>query len=137
VMAVAGSPFVCGVRRPKLVLPHALVGMLGGEEWRQVLAHELAHVKRRDLVWGWIPEIARVLYFFHPVAHWVDYRVRLEREMACDQMAMAVSGRGPAEYADTLVRVVSSASWGSILRTSVAVGLDGNAAAPFNSEPKP
>ncbi len=119
------SPFVCRALRPTLVLPRDLLATLAPVELTQVLAHELAHVKRRDLVWGWTVELARVFYFFHPVAHWVGYRVRLERELACDQLAMAASGRGPAEYADTLVRVVSAISQPSIFRVSASAGLDG------------
>jgi beta-lactamase regulating signal transducer with metallopeptidase domain len=119
------SPFVCRAFHPTLVLPRDLLATLAPVELAQVLAHELAHVKRRDLIWGWTVELARVFYFFHPVAHWVGYRVRLERELACDQLAMAASGRGPADYADTLVRVVSAISQPSIFRVSASAGLDG------------
>jgi beta-lactamase regulating signal transducer with metallopeptidase domain len=111
--------------RPTLVLPRHLLTTLAPVELAQVLAHELAHVKRRDLIWGWTVELARLFYFFHPVAHWVGYRVRLERELACDQLAMAASGRRPADYAETLVRVVSAISQPSIFRASVSAGLDG------------
>ena len=122
------SPFVCGILQPTLVLPRKLTDSLEESQLRQVLLHELAHVKRRDLLWGWIPEIARVVYFFHPVAHWVNYRVRLERELACDQLAMAHSGQDAAAYAQTLVRVVSHASEPAILKTAAATsaGLDGD-----------
>lgn len=119
------SPFVCRALRPTLVLPRDLLSSLAPVELAQVLAHELAHVKRRDLLWGWTVELARVFYFFHPVVHWVGYHLRLERELACDQLAMAASGRGPAEYADTLVRVVSAISQPSMFRVSVSAGLDG------------
>jgi beta-lactamase regulating signal transducer with metallopeptidase domain len=73
-----------------------------------------------------LSEIARLLYFFHPVAHWVNHCVRLERELACDQLALAASGRSPAQYAETLVRIVSSISRPSVLRISAAAGLDGS-----------
>ncbi len=119
------SPFVCGVLRPAIVLPRGLAESLNGDELCQVLAHELAHLKRGDLVWGWTVEIARLVYFFNPVIHYVAYRARLERELACDQMAMQHSGRGPAEYAQTLVRVLSAASSPSVFRTSAAASLDG------------
>ena len=115
------SPFVCGIVRPVLVLPRELAATLSAADLAQIVAHELAHVKRRDLVWSWIPQIACLLYFFHPVAHLASYRVRLERELACDQLAMILVGRGPAEYADTLVRVLSSTSRPSIFRTSASV----------------
>jgi beta-lactamase regulating signal transducer with metallopeptidase domain len=121
------SPFVCGVRHAVLVMPAGLATTLSSTELRHVLLHELAHVRRRDLVWGWINELARVVYFFHPVAHWIAYRARLERELACDQMAMAHSGHDAREYAATLVRVVSHSSEPSVFKTAaVSAGLDGD-----------
>jgi beta-lactamase regulating signal transducer with metallopeptidase domain/Tol biopolymer transport system component len=105
-----GTPFVCGLLRPALVLPRGLMAELDPDCWREVLLHELGHLKRRDLWWGWLPALARVVYFFHPVAHWVWSRVRLERELACDQLAMMHSGRSAAHYAEVLVQVVSHAS---------------------------
>ena len=83
---------------------------LGAAERRQVILHELAHVKRRDLPWGWPVEIARIVYFFHPLVYWVAHQLRLERELACDQLAMARSGHTAADYAQTLVQVVSHVS---------------------------
>ena len=58
--------FVCGFWRPRVVLPTPLMSSLGPAERRQVILHELAHVKRRDLLWGWTAEIARTVYFFSP-----------------------------------------------------------------------
>lgn len=119
------SPFVCGIRRPQLILPSGLSQKLTLAELDQVLLHELAHIRRHDLVWSWIGEIARIAYFFHPVAHWINYQSRLQRELACDQMAMAVSGHGANEYAATLVQVVSLASEPSVFRTAASAGFDG------------
>lgn len=104
------SPFVCGLFEPRLVLPGELANSLSPDQLRQVLVHELAHLKRHDLAWGWVPELAKRLWWFHPVVHWVAYRLRLERELACDQLAMAHSGNNAADYAATLVQVVTHAS---------------------------
>jgi beta-lactamase regulating signal transducer with metallopeptidase domain len=114
------SPLVCGTFRPVLVLPSGLVASLNEAACRQVLLHELAHVKRRDLLWGWVPEIARTIYFFNPVAHWLCSRIRLERELACDQIAMAWSGKDVSDYASTLVQVVTHASMPPALQTIAA-----------------
>ncbi|MFL5341591.1 MAG: M56 family metallopeptidase [Gemmataceae bacterium] len=100
----AASPFVCGLLRPTLVLPESMAAALSGEQLRQVLLHELAHLRRGDLWWGWLPEAARLVWFFHPVTYWVSARVRLERELACDRLVLAHAGTA-ADYADTLVRV--------------------------------
>jgi beta-lactamase regulating signal transducer with metallopeptidase domain len=98
--------FICGLRRPVLVLSRSLAASLERSRLQQVILHELAHLKRHDLLWGWTAELGRVLYFFNPIVHWVCCRLRLERELACDQLAMALSGGTPADYAQTLIHVV-------------------------------
>jgi Tol biopolymer transport system component/beta-lactamase regulating signal transducer with metallopeptidase domain len=118
-----GAPFVCGLLRPVLVLPRGLMAELDPACWREVLLHELGHLKRRDLWWGWLPALARLVYFFHPVAHWVWFRIRLERELACDQLAMMHSGRSAAGYAEVLVQVVSHASMPAALTMRSLEGL--------------
>ena len=118
-----GAPFVCGLFRPVLVLPRGLLANLDPDHWLPVILHELGHLQRRDLWWGWLPTLARLVYFFHPVAHWVCFRIRLERELACDQLAMAHSGRSPADYARVLVEVVSLASLPAALTMNSLEGL--------------
>jgi Tol biopolymer transport system component/beta-lactamase regulating signal transducer with metallopeptidase domain len=118
-----GAPFVCGLLHPVLVLPRGLMAELDPDHWREVLLHELGHLKRRDLWWGWVPALARIVYFFHPVAHWVWFRIRLERELACDQLAMLHSGRSVADYAGLLVQVVSHASLPAALTMRSLEGL--------------
>lgn len=129
--------FVCGPWRPTLVLPSPLISTLGPAERRQVILHELAHVKRRDLLWGWTAEVARTVYFFHPLVWWVAYRLRLERELACDQLAMAHSGHPPGDYAQTLVQVVSHASEQAGLQAAaISAQLTGNQSPPKQATEK-
>jgi beta-lactamase regulating signal transducer with metallopeptidase domain len=97
---------------PKLVLPRSLPPALSAADMDQVVLHELAHLRRGDLYWGWTIELARIVYFFHPLVYWVGYCLQLERELACDQVAMAVSGQMAGDYAQTLVRVVSHGAAG-------------------------
>ena len=118
-----GAPFVCGLLHPVVVLPRGLMADLDPDCWREMLLHELGHLKRRDLWWGWLPALARIVYFFHPVAHWVWFRIRLERELACDQLAMMHSGRSAADYAEVLVQVVSHASMPAALNMRPLEGL--------------
>lgn len=129
VLAPGDSPlFVCGLWRPRLVLPSRLMASLDRSQRHQVILHELAHIRRRDLLWGWPVEIARIVYFFHPLVYWVAHQLRLERELACDQLAMARSGQSPANYAQTLVRVVSHAAEpAAVQAASIAAGLTDSA----------
>lgn len=119
------SPYVCGLRRPTVVLPRALLETLAAADLRMALAHELAHIRRRDLLWLWLPTIARRVYWFHPVAYLVLWAIHLERELACDQATMLANDVGPAGYARMLVNVVSHLSRPTILRAAAAAGLDG------------
>jgi beta-lactamase regulating signal transducer with metallopeptidase domain len=123
------SPFVCGLWRPRLIMPKPLLVELGPEQLEQIFLHELAHILRNDLVWGWLAELARLFWFFHPVARWASARIRLERELACDQLAMALSRRSAADYALVLVDVVSHVAQPSALKIAAAssFALDGGA----------
>jgi beta-lactamase regulating signal transducer with metallopeptidase domain len=128
-VSVAGDCplFVCGLWRPRLVLPSRILASLDAPQRRQVILHELAHVKRHDLAWGWPVELARIAYFFNPLVYWAAYQLRLERELACDQLAMARSGHSPADYARTLVQVVSHASQPAAAQAAaIAAGLTGS-----------
>jgi beta-lactamase regulating signal transducer with metallopeptidase domain len=121
-LAAAECPlFVCGLWRPQIVLPSRLLTSLEPPARRQVILHELAHIKRHDLAWWWPIELAQIVYFFHPMVYWVAYQLRLERELACDQLAMAHGAHRPADYAQTLVQVVGHASE----PTAIAAGLAG------------
>ena len=93
-------PLVTGIVRPCIVLPpdHGL----SQQRFDQVILHELTHVKRNDLLWVWIPELARMIFFFHPLVYWVRFRANLCREMACDD-SVVVSGANRRDYARTLL----------------------------------
>ena len=118
-----GSPFVCQFRGASLVLPVGILPGLSPESLRAVILHELAHLQRRDLLWGWLPTLARVVYVIHPAARHVACRVRLERELACDQTAMLLANQGAAGYAATLVDVITRATRPSLVGAMSALSL--------------
>src|SRR6266851_976413 len=131
------SPFVCGLWRPRLIVPRRLLTELSPEQLEQVFLHELAHIRRGDLLWGWLAELARLFWFFHPVAHWASTHIGLERELACDQLAMALGRRSAADYALVLVEVVSHASQPHALKVAAAssLALDGGAGPAARAQP--
>jgi hypothetical protein len=79
------------------------------EQVEMMLAHELAHVCRRDLLWNWLFIIGEILFFFHPLA-WLTRKERtLCCELACDQLALKLTGRAPQAYGSMLIDVVAQA----------------------------
>lgn len=98
------SPFVAGLRKPLLVVPEALLSVLDRDELRVLLAHELAHIRRKDLVWKWVLLFIRYLAFLNPIAYWPYRWLGLEMERACDRLAASVT-RKPGTLARTLLKV--------------------------------
>lgn len=102
----ATMPFACGVLRPTIVLP-ADSDAWSTERRRAVLLHELAHVRRRDLVGHSLGRIVCAAYWFHPLVWTAARRMRAESERACDDLAL-VCGQRPADYAEHLLDIVTS-----------------------------
>ncbi len=96
------SPFTCGVRRPLVVLPKTFVQKANRHSLLAVLAHEFAHVRRRDSLLGFVLCICDAIYFFHPVVHLVRRRILFEREKACDALVLAASKACPSAYASAI-----------------------------------
>jgi bla regulator protein BlaR1 len=99
-----GSPLVVGLRRPAIVVPGAA---LGSRNLEPLLAHELAHIRRRDLLWSWVALLGRWLLFFHPLAWIAECELRREQERAADAEALEATGLSPASYAGALLATVA------------------------------
>jgi beta-lactamase regulating signal transducer with metallopeptidase domain len=97
----AGVPMVLGGRQPVILLPDRAIAELPFDQLRSVLAHELAHVRRRDYRANLWQLVADSVTFFHPAARWVSRRIRIEREYCCDDAAIAIAG-DRAVYAHAL-----------------------------------
>jgi beta-lactamase regulating signal transducer with metallopeptidase domain len=100
------TPAVVGWLKPVILLPVAALASLSPAQVEAILAHELAHVRRHDFVVNLLQTIAETLLFYHPAVWWVSTRIRVEREHACDDAALAMNG-ARALYADALVRLES------------------------------
>jgi WD40 repeat protein/beta-lactamase regulating signal transducer with metallopeptidase domain len=85
------SPLTLGVFRPVILLPTGWRTWAAGQ-LPLVLAHELAHVRRRDFLAGLVAEVAACLCWFHPLVRWLAGRLRLEQEYAADARAAAAAG---------------------------------------------
>jgi len=104
-------PFTAGLLRPTVVLPRAAADW-DEDRRRVVLAHELAHVRRRDLVTHLVGRVACALYWFHPLVWLAARRARAEGERACDDLVLATGARASA-YADHLLQIVCAAAGSS------------------------
>lgn len=101
------GPVCFGVVRPRVLIPAGLLATGDGPALRAVLAHELAHLGRRDPLAGWLLGLARAAYFVCPWVAGLRREVRLAQECLADADA-ARQAAGPADYAELLIRLARS-----------------------------
>ena len=84
----------------------SLVTTLESAELDRVVIHEWAHVQRRDDLVSTLQIVVRILAGWHPAVWWMDRRLHREREIACDEMTVAITG-SPKSYAECLLKLAS------------------------------
>jgi len=117
---LADVPSVVGWLRPVLLLPAASLAGLTPQQLEAVLAHELAHIRRHDYLVNVFQNLVEALLFYHPAVWWTSARIRYERELCCDDVAVEVCG-DPVCYARALTLLEKE----RVLRPSLAMGSAG------------
>jgi beta-lactamase regulating signal transducer with metallopeptidase domain len=103
------TPALYGFLKPKLLLPCGFIGRFSAKELRFILLHELAHVKRRDILFNWLAAILQILHWFNPLIWFGFARWRADRELACDALALEAAGAGQnQEYGQTILRLLEN-----------------------------
>ena len=97
------APFATGLRRPMVVLPSSMINDLPAHQLRIVIAHELSHIRRKDLLVGWLEVVLGALWWFHPGMWWLKKSLRRTREECCDDMLVAQQLADPERYCETLI----------------------------------
>jgi beta-lactamase regulating signal transducer with metallopeptidase domain len=112
-------PAALGFFHPSIVIPRWAVRELPPEELKGILLHELAHLHRWDDWTNLAQKVLKALFFFHPAVWWIESRLALEREMACDDMVLAHTAN-PKTYAESLVSLAERIHCASVLALAQA-----------------
>lgn len=101
------SPMVWWIgARVRVVIPRELLEASDEGHVTLILAHELAHVRRRDHMVRWLEWLACVAFWWNPVAWWARRNLRINEEICCDELVLASLEPRPQEYANALMSVV-------------------------------
>jgi len=103
--AAAATPAVCGLFRPVILLPAALVSRLSAAQMEAVLLHELAHVRRGDPWVNYGQALLQIFYFYNPLLWLANAAIRRVREEAVDELVLVALADAAALYPETLLQV--------------------------------
>jgi GWxTD domain-containing protein len=92
ISSMVDVPTVIGWLRPVILVPVEFFTGVPVEHIKALLAHEIAHVRRRDYLMSMLQSIAEAVLFYHPAVWWISEQIRAERELCCDDIAVAVGG---------------------------------------------
>ncbi len=104
------APISLGFLTPAILLPQDLLDALSDSELEHIVLHELSHLKRRDDWTNLAQKFIEALLPIQPAIYWIGRRMALEREMACDDWAIAATGAA-RRYASSLVKVAELSRW--------------------------
>ena len=115
--ASAAAPMLVGALRPRVVVPIDFEVRYSPEERLLVLAHERAHLKRRDMLANAFAASWLCVSWFNPLVYWAIGRLRMDQELACDAMVLEESNWSARIYADALLKTQLATE--SVWRTPV------------------
>jgi bla regulator protein BlaR1 len=98
------EPGIFGLFRPVLLWPERLSERLEDGHIEAIVAHERIHVQRYDNLTAALHMTIEAAFWFHPIVWWLGARMVEERERACDEAVLKLSGK-PEAYAESLLKV--------------------------------
>lgn len=99
--ALIDIPGTIGYLKPIILMPLSSATQLSPEQLEAVLAHEVAHIKRADFILNIFYNIIETIFYYHPAIWWISEQIEHERESACDDLAIKLTGN-KINYLNTL-----------------------------------
>jgi len=110
------SPSLCGCINPKILIPSKVAANISDEEFKYILMHELAHLKKKDIFINWVITLLSVIYWFNPILLYGFRKMRQDCEFSCDSGVISYLGKGEnVHYGNALIRVLELTSGGNRL----------------------
>lgn len=89
---LARVPMTIGILKPMILFPVGMIAGLTPQQVEAILAHEMAHILRRDFAVNIVQSIVESILFYHPAVWWLSGIINQEREHCCDDIALSVTG---------------------------------------------
>lgn len=123
--SLVSSPLVIGHLKPVILLPLGVLNGLTPAELEMILAHELAHIMRKDYLFNFGQAVAEVIFFYHPGVWFLSAVLHTERENCCDDLATQLGG-SPRQLAHALASLAELTYFAPAPRLALALAGHGD-----------
>lgn len=123
------APMLVGWLRPRLLVPTALADILSPADWQKIFLHEVAHLRRHDILGRWLLTGLQIIHWFNPLVWWLGDRLREWQEEATDARVLScLANEEVAAYGALLLRLTHhfptvASPQGAVALTDTAVHL--------------
>ncbi len=115
------SPLMIGIIRPTLLLPKTNITP---EQLHNVLAHEMTHLKRNDILYKWFVNIVKCVHWFNPTIYLISKQINIDCEISCDlAVVKGMDEQGKKAYVETILFLLTHNNSKTI---SLTTGMTGN-----------
>ncbi|WP_318505943.1 M56 family metallopeptidase [Bacillus sp. T3] len=105
------SPSVIGVTKPRILLSKKQLERLTDNQLQFIFHHELAHIKRKDIIMNCLMNGLLILHWFNPIMWYAYWRMRQDQEIGCDALALSYVGiNQKVEYGQTIIKILDESS---------------------------
>ena len=104
----------------RIVIPTVVIEKMEPRQSQWILAHELAHVRRRDYLVRWLEWLACVCFWWNPVVWWAQRNLRATEEICCDALVLSSMHPKPQSYANSILKAVESIACPTLRPPAVA-----------------
>ncbi|MDR0532944.1 MAG: ankyrin repeat domain-containing protein [Verrucomicrobiales bacterium] len=121
-LANLDSPAIIGLFRPVILLPKNLSSQLANDELTAIFRHEFAHLKRGDLWMNLLCSFLQIIHWFNPVLWWSFARIRHDRELATDALAVSVGKTNDGNhYGQILIKLSANGESAPAFSTGIGI----------------
>lgn len=101
------SPSICGIIKPKILIPRAAVDDIDDKQFRHIIMHELFHLKNKDIIINWLITLLSIVYWFNPILLYGFHKMRQDCEISCDYQVISHLNKGQnIQYGNTIIKIL-------------------------------
>lgn len=120
-----GSPSLCGLFKPKILIPVSVAANICDEEFKYIIMHELTHLKSKDIFINWAINLLSMIYWFNPILLYGFHKMRQDCEISCDGQVISYLGEGKnIQYGNTIIKVLELAGKGNRIMGTTSMVLN-------------